>query len=185
MNPANPSEMIQPDVFGAEILRCGTKSGMDAVQHLGGGIADPDNSRACIVTDRLRNQPGGICEIDQPCAWTQSLYRSRLLDSDRNRAQRHRASARSSGLLPGITMLDCSPLVMRARFDAAHSNAVHHECSAIDRIFKRGSHANAEITTLAGNNGPAQLGHDTDAVAVGIKEDQLLRAQMFAGFIET
>jgi hypothetical protein len=125
--------------------------------------------------DRLRNQSGGIREVDEPCMRTELLHDSCLLDSDGNCTQCHRDSAWSSRLLTRITMDDRSSFVMRSCLDSANSNTIHNKGSTIDGILKRGSFPHAKTTTFAGNNGPAKLGHNADPVTVRIKKNQLLR----------
>ena len=76
LNLADPTEMIQTKVFAMHFCGCRSECLDDPMEHLGRGIADADNAGIRMLGDRLRDEPGGIGEIDQPCVRRQPMPRA-------------------------------------------------------------------------------------------------------------
>src|ERR1700733_16206231 len=110
--------------------------GCDTVQHLRWGIADPNDTRLSVLHDGLCNQSGWICEIDQPCFGRKLVDDACLLHRDWYGSQCHRHSCWPCSLLPGISMLDRSPLIAGPSGYHSNTNAAEHEISPFDSTFK-------------------------------------------------
>ena len=135
---SNPAEMVEADILAMNLIRRGSERGVDAVQHLGGRIADADHLGVAVVLDGLGDQAGRVGEIDQPGLRAQPFHQLRLFDGDGDGAQRHGDAAGAGGLLAGIAVGDDGALIVGTGLGAADADAVEHKIGAFDGILDGG-----------------------------------------------
>ena len=97
----------------------------------------PTTLQLSVLGKRLRNQSGGICEIDEPCLGCKSLHDAGMRQGYGNRSQGHGHAARTGCFLTCQAFLDGNSFVSRASRHASDAQAAKHEIAVLHRLFHR------------------------------------------------
>ena len=140
-------------------------------------VAEADGPVA-VVQERLRHEPGGIGEVDEPRA--RSATPRRLLgefEHDRHRAERLRESSCARGLLADEPESSRDRLVGQARGLASDPELHDHEVRAFECFVTTRGEDEPAGPSHTTEHPVGEGSHDLQAFGVGIQQDELVDRQ--------
>ena len=134
-----------------------------------------------MLGKRLRNQSGGICEIDKPCLGCESLHDAGMRQGYRKCSQGHRHAAGTGCFLTCQALLDGNSFVSRPSRHASNAQATKHKIAVLDRVFHGICCCQAQTHAQVLRDFPSQGSHKLRPARVNVEQLQFSDAEQRLG----